>query len=143
MAMNGEAEIAEVRARIEAWRGTGSTRGVAMPDELWAEAVALSERHGVYPISRQLRLSYDRLKLRTVEAELERVRQLASNDEPEVVGFVELPAVAMYGECGNASAHVTELELARADGARMRVRLAAEQQLDLVGLSESFFGAGR
>jgi hypothetical protein len=140
------AEIAEVRARIDRWRRSRAKRG-AMPEELWTDAVALGERHGVYPMSQQLGLSYDRLKLRVVEAELERMRRLEErgrgHGSEAPIGFIELQAAQGSGVCEPSGPAVSEIELARADGARMTVRLADDQQLDLVRLSESFLGAGR
>jgi len=146
--LDGEVEVEEVRARIDRWRRSRAKRG-AMPEELWAEAVALGERFGVYPVCRQLGLSYDRLKLHVVEAELQRIHRLGVGGEqgvggPEAevpVGFIELHAAQAFGECGRSGPVVVEVELSRADGSRMSVRMAPEQQLDLVGLSETFFGA--
>ncbi len=137
-----DAALEALRARIDHWRRTRAKRA-AMPDDLWAEAVALCEERGLYPVSQGLRVSYDRLKLRVVEAELERVRALAEAEPADVAegGFVELCAAEVFGTA-NATT-VEEVELWRADGARMTLRMASGQELDLVGLSQTFFGGGQ
>ena len=55
------AEISEVRARVERWRGEreGWSR---MPGDLWEAAVELARSHGVSLVSRELRLDYTSLK---------------------------------------------------------------------------------
>ena len=113
-----------------------------MPEALWLEAVELTSELGVHRVANQLRLNYDRLKLRVVQGELEQLRQLdAGESDREVpVGFVELQSSTLFDAQGPA---VAEVELARADGARMIVRMGAAQPVDLVELSESFFGAGQ
>ena len=146
--MDGMGPIGELRVRIERWRRSKAKRG-AMPEELWAEAVALTADHGLHPVAQQLRLSYDRLKLRVVEAELARVRLRAEEQidgEPGIeapVEFIEIQAPRAAPERGQSGPAVTEVELARPDGSRITVRMACGQQLDLAGLSESFLGVGR
>lgn len=137
-----------LRARIDQWRQTRAKRA-AMPDDLWAGAVALCEEQGLYSVSQGLKLSYDRLKLRVVEAELERVRAQVTPEPadhkhlPDVAtaGFVELCTAEMFDVASGTI--VEEVELWRADGARMTLRMASDQALDLVGLSQTFFGGGQ
>jgi len=131
--------IEALTTRITRWRRTRVKR-TAMPEPLWAEAVRLAEAVGVYPVSRRLGVSFDRLKTRVLEAELARVRE-----EPLVpAGFVELPATMLLGQATTLPRRqcviVCELELARPDGARMFVRLDEGQEVDLDDLSGAFFG---
>ncbi|MFT4626615.1 MAG: hypothetical protein ACI8PZ_005292 [Myxococcota bacterium] len=134
------AELEAVQARVDQWRRTRPKRG-AMPEELWAEAVALARRLGAYPVAQGLRLNYGRLKRRLVALE---VPQLGTNGpaDPAPLRFLELPTAAPVGNA-RCPVPVAEVELARADGARVTIRLAGEPALDLAHLSEAFFGDGR
>lgn len=51
----------QARRRLERWRAT-RVAGAAMPEELWAMAVQLAQRHGIHPTSRTLGLEYNKLK---------------------------------------------------------------------------------
>jgi hypothetical protein len=119
-----------------------------MPDDLWEEAASLCEDRGIYAVSRGVGLSYDRLKLHMVEAELERARRPVDVETADcrqlddvAAGFVELRAAQVFSLPERTT--VAAVELSRADGARMTLRLASEQSLDLIGLSETFLGGGR
>lgn len=57
---SGEPRLAGVQRQIEDWRRT-RTHG-PMPPRLWAAAVALSERHGLYRTARALRIDYGALR---------------------------------------------------------------------------------
>ncbi len=126
------AEVEGVRQRIEHWRRTRRKR-TAMPEELWAAAVGLAEKHSVYRIARALRLDYSTLKLRVVQAEL-----TDNNEATPLVSFVEFEPDQLMGG-GEHSGGVAELSAA--DGARMTIRWA-EQQMDVVGLAEAFWRRG-
>lgn len=145
MSTGGLRGIDALRARIERWRRSRPRRG-PMPEALWAEAVALTEDHGLHAVSRQLRLGYHHLKLRVVEAELEQERlgdaqPRGAGAVPE--GFVEIQAGVRPGAIGTAGCAMGEIELVRPDGARMTVRVAAGQSVDVVSLTEAFFGVKR
>jgi hypothetical protein len=60
------ARVKQLRARIERWRTTRERR-TSMPSDLWAEAARLAQGHGVYPVARALRISYEGLKRRIAE----------------------------------------------------------------------------
>lgn len=121
--------IAAVRSRIERWRSTRPGRG-PMPEDLWEEAVALAREHGLYRIARALPVDYGALKKR-----LER----GGNAEP--AGFVEVDASRLLGAPEPVSAGAV-VELSAGDGARLTVRLAAGEAVDLVGLARAFWGRG-
>ena len=77
-------------ARVECWRES-RRKGSAMPGELWEAAVELAAEHGVYAVSRQLRMSYESLR-RRVERETGRgLRDEAGGS------FVEVRAAQLLG----------------------------------------------
>ena len=111
-----------------------------MPEDLWTAAVSLCEERSIHRVSKRLRLGYDRLKMRVLEAELERARAVGAETECtqlEAAGFVEIPF-----DIPDRIA-VTSLELSRADGAKMSFHLASDQGLDLARVSATFFGSIR
>jgi hypothetical protein len=123
--------VERVRRRIEEWRSTRGG-GSAMDETLWDEAVALAGRYGVYAISRSLRVDYGALKRR-----LDPRGPVA--DEPGESGaptFVEVRGEELVSRPAAAG---TELELSRADGARLVMRLGARESLDLVALAAMFW----
>ena len=56
-------EIAEVRRRLEEWRGAHWKRE-PFPEELWGTAVSLAQQHNVHRVARALGLDYGTLKRR-------------------------------------------------------------------------------
>ena len=116
-------EVAAVHQQIERWRSTRAQRG-PMPAPLWDSATALARVHGVYQISKALRVHYDALKKRVTDGE-----------QPEVRGeFVELNTLHGRGDFGT-----TVLEFCRADGTKMVVRTPEPSGMDLLALAESFW----
>ena len=57
-------QLERTRRRIERWRETRPYRHASMPADLWAAAVALARRHGLYQTARTLRVDYGALKKR-------------------------------------------------------------------------------
>lgn len=124
-------QVERVRRRIEQWRAARRS-GMPMDEELWDAAVALARQYGVYAISRSLRVDYGALKRRVDQAG-------PPVDEPRDVGapaFVELRGEEILSP---AAAAATELELSRADGSRLVVRLAGRESLDLLALAAGFW----
>jgi hypothetical protein len=107
-----------------------------MPEPLWRAAVALCEEHTVHSVAQYLGVGYDRLRRRVVEAELERVRAHAAVSETE---FVEL-RIAPEPPAELSSVVAYEIELQRADGARLVIR--SDAALDLHGLTRTFLEGG-
>ncbi len=127
-AVDGELEA--VRERIEHWRRTRKKR-TAMSAELWAAAISLVEERGVHAVAQALKLSHDKLKLRSLEAEL------AGQHRPSPeTDFVELSGAHVFGA---PVPTVSEVELSNAEGARMTIRLEAGHAVDVVGLSDAFW----
>jgi len=128
--------VAALRRRIESWRRT--RQGFAwMPEELWAEAVALARSEGAYAVARDLELSYATLR--------KRLEQTAKPGRPRrtnaaAKGFVEVGGGELIGALAAGGSVV---ELTRSDGAKLVVRLSGAEALDVVALSEAFFGRRR
>jgi hypothetical protein len=99
-----------------------------MPAALWAAAVALARRHGLYPTARALRLDYGALKKRLDAAGAGRAPSPA---------FVELPAARPTG----LGACVIELDGPR--GGRMRIEVPGATLADLVALTQVAWGPAR
>jgi hypothetical protein len=79
--------VATLRRRIESRRQT--RQGLAwMPEDLWAEAVALARVGGAYAIARELELSYATLRKRLAEPAT-KPRRPRRPDAP-ATGFVEV-----------------------------------------------------
>lgn len=119
--------VAQVRDRIEHWRRTRTVRR-PMPAELWQAAVAVARKHGVFCVSRALRLNYNDLK--------KRLQTGARKGQRSPSGFVELspPVVAAA-----ALPQGVVVEWTRARGDKMTIRLSGAEQLDVVGLARAFW----
>jgi len=118
--------------RIEQWRSTREKR-TAMPEVLWEAAVAAAREYGTYRTARALRVNFPTLKYRAaVAAGLERAGSSAAAE----AGFVELrphPAI------GPGLPDTAIVELSRADGAKITIRLARPEAFDLAGLTRTFW----
>jgi len=114
-----------VRERINAWRQTREKR-TRMPEDLWQAAIDLARDHGAWATSRALRVRYDTLSLRLKESSATAATGRA--------GFVELPtppSVAMRGQA-------TVIELSRADGTRLTMRLGEQGTIEVRSLIDAF-----
>ena len=97
-------------------------------------AVPLARELGVNQVSKALRVNYERLKAYVNGDEYKNVGRRPKKSSPvfvEVDMATEPPAL---GEC------LIELENAR--GARMRMQLRGPLNVDIVGLSKSFWDGG-
>jgi hypothetical protein len=121
--------VKEVAARIERWRRKRQ-KGSRMPEELWSEAVSLARAHGVYQISRALQVRYESLRKRVERGEQEGEGGARCGD------FVE---VDMSRLAGASEPVPTVVELSRADGAKVVVRLSPGQGVDVLGLADTLW----
>jgi len=139
-AMTATSDLEDVRAKIEHWRRTRPSSRSRMPDALWDAAVALCEERTVHAVCQQLGLGYDRLRRKVVEAELLQARAAAETEAPE---FVELRlAEPLEGvAAASTSARTHELEVARPDGAVLRLRTSDD--VDVYELTEAFLSTDR
>ncbi|MFC1707893.1 hypothetical protein ACFL59_13940 [Planctomycetota bacterium] len=132
-------DLDEVLRRIEHWRKTRRKRG-AMPEKLWAEAVAMAGRHGVWLASHVLRVNYASLKARLERAHgAEAEGRISGGDRARGSGFVELKA-SQLGALSDPAGVV--VELSSADGARLVIRTPGHEGLDLRGLADAFWRRG-
>jgi hypothetical protein len=111
---------------MEHWRRTRKSKK-PMPPELWRAAVAVACEHGVFAVSRELRLNYNVLKARTKE------KAAAAERGAPPPAFVELPVSA-----SQAPQAMLEVELVHADGDRMLMRLAVGQAAEAAALVRAF-----
>ena len=82
-----------VRRRLDRWRRTRPHARAPLPPGLWAAAVALVSKHGLYGTARALRLSYGALKQHVVDAPDRQAGDRVTAD------FVELPRRPGYDAC--------------------------------------------
>jgi hypothetical protein len=128
------ASIDAVRQRIEHWRETRAKRS-PMPKELWDAAVGVAREHGLWAVSRALRLNYDNLKKRVDGA----LSADAGAGVVESASFVELTGAQLIG-CGRAA---IVLELSDADGSKLTIRVEGREALDMQALADAFWRRGR
>lgn len=110
----------QTRRRLERWRRTRPA-GLRMPEKLWAAAVKLARRHGVYSTARALGLEYNKLKRLSESAG-------AMQKAPASPTFVELIAAqpASGSEC--------RIEMEGPRGGRMKIELPVVSAELIVGL---------
>ena len=127
------ARVNGLRVRVERWRDRRTKRS-PMPEDLWSAAVSLALTHGVSPIARALGLDYGRLKQRVAGTS-----EVGGENGRGSDGFIELNAGEFIAPCEPTE---TVLELSGADGARLVVRLAGQEAVDVVGLADAFWRRG-
>jgi len=125
------ARVESVRERIEYWRETREKRS-AMPERLWDAAVSVARAHGLWAVSRALRVNYETLKSRVDRA-------AKGGAAGRRARFVELDGPELIGPAGRAG---TVVELSRADGARLVVRLEGCEAPDVLALADGFWRCG-
>ena len=130
LAKNSEVpvDVVAVRAQIERWRKTREKKG-PMPEVLWNAAVSLAEKHQAYRTAHWLKLDYGTLKARLARSQEEEVPRAA------IEGFVEVDVRQLVEEPAIDGA---VLDLSRADGARMTLKLPPHQPLDVTSLVAAF-----
>ena len=119
-------ELQEIHGRFERWRRTRRP-GTPIPPPLWAAAVAVARRHGVYRTARVLHLESHKLKTLTAAPDC--------TPAPTSPSFVELLAPP-----SNGSTCLLEVEGPR--GGRLRLELTGQGLPDVVALSRVVWGSG-
>lgn len=109
-----------LRKKVRAWRENKQQR--YMPKELWEEAVQLARQYGVHPVSKNVEVSYTRLRKLT-----------DGNGGKPKARFVELSPVAKVSG--------SQVEINRPDGCRMMVRGADAQTVE--SMTSAFLGMPR
>ena len=99
-------DMQELHRRLEEWRGTHRPRS-PLPDELWAMAVGLAQRHNIHRVARTFGLDYGALK-----------RRMPDSIPKPAATFVELiaPSSGSIAECS--------MEVDSANGAKkLRIQM--------------------
>lgn len=117
----------QLAGQFEHWRRNRSHPSERIPQTLWDQAVALATVIPYSRVAKQLRLSPSDLKKQMV------TRDLTSQTPMSTLSFIEVPAVFQHP----ASDSETEIELERADGARLRLR-SGNTTLSLAALVRAF-----
>ena len=123
--------LAQVVERFSVWRASRKAGG-RIPPELWMVAVDMAKVHGLYRISKALRLDYSGLK-RRLEGAGGDVRPGRSDTR-----FVELLATQA---CSAAALRDCVIELHNGRGATMRVELNGAGLAGLAGVCSGFLSA--
>ncbi|HUT77438.1 MAG TPA: hypothetical protein VM285_07115 [Polyangia bacterium] len=105
-----------------------------MPEDLWAAAVALTGKHGVYVVARDATVDYGALKLQ--------VERAAAGEQRASTDAVEFVEVAASGLLERPEPGRAVVELARRDGTTLTMRLEGGAGLDVVALAEAFLRRG-
>jgi len=120
------AAIERVRTQFEEWRAHKGKRGDRIPERLWSAAAEASQRHGVYAVSRALRLEHSALRRRVANA---------GGLRTEAAAFIELADLPAAGSVGCI------IELEKGNGARMRICVHDGAAVDWSRMKEAFLGA--
>ena len=124
----GSRELVAARQRVERWRKDHGGRGSRIPDDLWNEAAGLARVAGLWTTARALRLNYERLKARV--GRVDGKEQVAGQQGS---AFVDL---GMGQLCGSR----TVLDMVGRGGERMRIEVTGASTVDVVGLTQTFWG---
>ncbi len=111
--------------RLAQWRVMRPHLRAPIPEPLWAEAVLLARRHGVFATSRALRLGYEGLK--------RRVSQHPGAATPAPT-FVELPLPSP------SDGATWVIEFRGPDGRGLRVQVPRMPVSDLIALGRAVWG---
>ena len=127
-------DMKRVQRRIEHWRRTRPKRR-GMPEKLWEAAVAVAHKHGINTASRTLRVNYGALKSRLMATGPAPGTKRKTSKPARGAAFIELGAPLPFGNVSGGPV----VELTDSDGRKLAVRLAAGDELDLVGLAREFW----
>lgn len=129
------AGLEQVRADLAAWRGQ-RRKGDRIPEELWQRAGRAVRQYGLNSVSRALRLDYYRLK--RLSGRCAGKRHGESGTGPV---FVELSADGAGDGARTQADLACVVELAKGNGARMRICVRDVSGVDWGKLKEAFLGA--
>jgi hypothetical protein len=142
-ALHAEHELADLAQHMAHWRAHRISTAEPIPEALWERAVALTAVLPRSRVAKRLGLSGQRMKQRCMAQQSDRSEPeglpLATDAVPAVpVGFVELPAPPASTPVNPTLAESprqpprVEVELQRADGARLRLHYHAPLPLEAV-----------
>jgi len=107
-----------------------------MPEELWQAATMLSREYGAYRVSSEFGLRYETLRQRAADETGAR----SDSSTGEGAEFVEVEVAKLVAHGDGA---VTEVEIERGDGARLKIRLGAGERVDVEAVTAAFVGRAR
>ena len=125
---NQQFTLKQVQAQFENWRKTRKSRGF-IPEALWDAAISLAGPYSLHQISKGLRLNHSALKER-VEAS-----RNVTPEEAAPTTFIELPPLnqPLFSE-------EFSLDLENEAGAKMRIHVKGGAGIDLLSLTQAFWG---
>jgi len=124
---NDQRRLEEVRERFVQWRDSRDKRG-RIPDALWEAATTLYPAYSVHQIAQALHLNHRKLKQRIHE------QQAVSSLPAPPAAFIDLGVSdALITPCESI------VEMQHQNGARMRVQVKGQNELDLMKLVRQFW----
>jgi hypothetical protein len=134
---HAEQELEQLAQQFDHWRQSRVTTAARIPQSLWEQAIALSTVLPRSRVARRLRLSGQALKNRCAAhhtaPSARPARAVDAAASPAALGFVEVTAASSWP----LPTPGTEVELHRADGARLRIH-SHEPHLPLATLVRTF-----
>ena len=129
-ALSTAPQLDQLAGQFEHWRQQRSHPSERIPQALWDQATALARVIPYSRVAKQLRLSPSDLKKQMV------TRDLNCQASTPTLSFIEVPAASPQPVADPE----TQLELERADGARLRLR-SGSSTLSLAALVRAFLEA--
>lgn len=124
---HAEQQLAQLASQFDHWRQHRATRAERIPQSLWEHAIALTAVLSLSRVAKCLRVSWRDLHQHCAAQHT----TPAAETPPAPQGFVEVPAAPPWLPCS------TEIELHRADGARLRIH-SRDSSLPLTALVRTF-----
>lgn len=132
----GHSQLSRARRRLSDWRERHGGRGRPIPEEIWAEAVAVAREHGVAKTARELKLDGRRLR-RLSDGEPTASTRLVVSEAAVQTEFVELDTSTL---CTGSR---TVVHLEGGDGERVRLEVSGAIGADVLTLARAFWSRGR
>jgi hypothetical protein len=129
-AVSTDPQLDQLAGQFAHWRQNRSHPSERIPQALWDQAAALATARPYSRVAKQLRLSPSDLKKHMV------TRHPTCRTPTSTLSFIEVPPVSQQP----ASDPEIEIELERADGARLRLR-SGNSTLSLAALVRAFLEA--
>ena len=129
--LHADHQLDQLAGQFEHWRQTRTHPRDRIPQALWEQAVALASVLPHSRVAQHLRLSANDLKKQMATSPSE-----TTAPSPLPLSFVEVPSTPQWP----APSGATQVELRRADGARLCIH-SAEAQLPLAALVRAFLEA--
>jgi hypothetical protein len=129
--LSNDPQLNQLAGQFEHWRQHRSHPSERIPQALWDQAAALAAMIPYSRVAKHLRLSPSDLKKQTVTQP-----DLTRRTPAPALSFIEVPPVSEHPMEGPE----TEVELERADGARLRLR-SGNTTLSLAALVRAFLEA--